>query len=81
MAEYCEHDDDPNSCPPCRNAKAPLRAAPKLTSDTAAIGVVIDARFKSQCPRCRGLIEIDDRILMTQEDGWVHEDPCGDEGF
>lgn len=73
MAEYCEHDDDPNLCPPCRNKDVPLRERPKFTSASAGYGARTNARFKSQCPRCRCVIALNDWIVMT-EDGWVCED-------
>lgn len=73
MSYDCPHGDDPRSCPPCQSKNLGKRLPPRLSSSTARDGVTIDARFKSQCPRCRELIDIDDRITMTQ-DGWVCEE-------
>lgn len=64
MTDLCPHDDDPNSCPPCVNARRP-KPPPSVT-----YGHRFLARFDGHCPDCdlpihRGqavrLVTIDDR--------------------
>lgn len=70
----CPHGGDPYCCPPCQNkGSAGQKLAPKLTSNTAQKGMTIEARFKSQCPRCHRLIDIGEQITYT-EDGWICPD-------
>jgi hypothetical protein len=76
VAERCPHDDSPYSCPPCLRSKAHpefvTRPVTRLTSDATRLGARTNARFKSKCPTCRGLIAVSDLIVMSDE-GWTHE--------
>lgn len=78
----CPHGGDYYACPPCQRDAghgAFTQPAKRLTSESASFGARTNARFKSQCPRCRGLINLSERIVMT-EDGWVHEESCALDG-
>lgn len=75
MPECPEHGGDLFACPPCQREPAGKKLAPKLTSEMSREGMTIEARFRSQCPRCHRVIQIGDRITSTV-DGWVCEGIC-----
>lgn len=66
---YCPHDDDPQSCPPCRGAGAPRRLEPPV------VGLpVFEARYPGRCVAdCGDPIEEGDMIAHVGDDGYAHE--------
>lgn len=74
MDELCEHDDDPNTCPPCR------RKAGKDTSlavEPPTYGRIFEAKFYGFCRTCERGIEPGQSVRFKMQGGddqVVHEE-------
>lgn len=72
---WCPHDDDPNSCPPCRNDAEGEAMGPLGTKDRTR--VMTTAVFASRCPVCGEYIEPGTTIAKLEDDSWGHAWDCG----
>ena len=67
----CPHDDDPNSCPPCRNSLEQMDNF--LDHGPVRRKKVFSARYDGHCPVCKDGIFPDEQVAYNVNGVLLHE--------